>query len=238
MSACDDRDLKASLGEPFWLSRQGVCVASLSDALVRSPDNSGLETYDAAQRSFKTVRLSGVSQADVEMTRCFEEKSKIMMKKRQCVIDYRGQFYQLWALAVAFFTFATAVVTPFEVAFVRDDAVLVYLNMILDTFFWCDMGVNFRLSFEIYDRKKGGLRYVDSSSEIVKHYVTGWFLLDFLSVFPFGLLGIGGVSKMRLLRCCRLVKLLRLLRGSRVITHLQKQLSVSYGVQDLCILML
>ena len=165
----------------------------------------GKNNYGAVQDTFRTTQRR-TSARNVEEVQYYEKKNQRMIQQRTCVVDCRGQVYQSWALALGLFTFGTALITPFEVAFVRDSAVFFFPNMIFDVFFCCDICVNFRLTFESYDRDLKVLRHVDSSREIVKRYVLGWFLFDFLSVFPFELVGIGGVSSMRLLRCFRLVK--------------------------------
>ena len=165
----------------------------------------GNNNYGEVQDTFRTTQRR-TSAGNVEEVQYYEKKNQKMIQQRTCVVDCRGQVYQSWALALGIFTFGTALITPFEVAFVRDSAVFFFPNMIFDVFFCCDICVNFRLTFESYDRELKVIKHVDSSWRIAKRYVLGWFLFDFLSVFPFELVGIGGVSSMRLLRCFRLVK--------------------------------
>ena len=67
-----------------------------------------------------------------------------------------------------------------------------------------------------------------AAAEIRSKYLRGWFAIDFLSVFPFELVGAAARSDtvarfdaIVLLRLLRLVKLLRLLRVSDSVTRLQ-----------------
>ena len=102
MSASVDDDLKAALGKPFWLSR-GVCMATLTDALARSPDIMGKSTYGGVKETFKTSTQRRMSAGDVEEVQFYKKKNKTMIQQRMCLVDCRGQVYQFWALALGLF---------------------------------------------------------------------------------------------------------------------------------------
>ena len=61
---------------------------------------------------------------------------------------------------------------------------LYFLDMLFESFFVCDMIINFRTTF--IDPKNGKL--VTSPLAIAKYYLKSWFLLDFLAALPFELL--------------------------------------------------
>jgi len=55
----------------------------------------------------------------------------------------------------------------------------VLLNFI-DWMFWADIFLNFFMAYE-----KEDLRVEHDRKKIVVNYLSGWFLIDFVSVFPF-----------------------------------------------------
>ena len=91
----------------------------------------------------------------------------------------------------------TALVTPFEVAFL--DAAespwepLFLVNRFVDLIFIVDIVFSFML---VYQEAGGaeGTRWVEDQGRIVRHYLKGWFGLDVISVLPFDFASIGGGS--------------------------------------------
>lgn len=70
-------------------------------------------------------------------------------------------------------------------------------------------------------------RMVFSKRLIINAYLKSWFFIDFVSVFPFELIGFGStntadLSKLMLLRFFRLARLLKLLRILRANKKLQR----------------
>lgn len=82
----------------------------------------------------------------------------------------------------------TATVTPWEVAFNGTTVLdtLFIINRIVDSFFVFDMFLQFFIEFQYNDT--GG--WIRDHKLIAKKYLTGWFILDFVSVFPFFLLSL------------------------------------------------
>ena len=54
-----------------------------------------------------------------------------------------------------------------------------FLNFI-DGMFWVDIFFNFFMAYE-----KEDLRVEDDRKKIIYNYLGGWFIIDFVSVFPF-----------------------------------------------------
>ena len=106
-------------------------------------------------------------------------------------------------------------VTPFEVAFVEDTKVnlLFVMNQIVNCVFIYDIFLTFALPVE----DKVG-RMLKSHKLIAKKYLTSWFFLDVITVFPFDLMYLGGAFgppeaanvDPATLRAIRLMRLLRL----------------------------
>jgi hypothetical protein len=55
------------------------------------------------------------------------------------------------------------------------------LNRLVDCFFIVQMVAQFFLIFSVTDRDRG-TRYIDAHGEIIRHYLKGWFTLDFLGI--------------------------------------------------------
>jgi len=124
--------------------------------------------------------------------------------------------------------------TPYQVAFMDDDLVyneltwLIALNYIIDGIFGMDMIFQFFIQYPIKRQKKE--EWIQQHSLIAVNYMRGWFLIDFLSVFPFNeayrlsngypLLGpVESGSELRavkVIRGVRLLKIARVLRAGRI----------------------
>eukprot|EP00746_Dinoflagellata_sp_MGD_P134273 gnl/MRDRNA2_/MRDRNA2_68101_c0_seq1.p1 gnl/MRDRNA2_/MRDRNA2_68101_c0~~gnl/MRDRNA2_/MRDRNA2_68101_c0_seq1.p1 ORF type:complete len:734 (+),score=99.01 gnl/MRDRNA2_/MRDRNA2_68101_c0_seq1:63-2264(+) len=123
------------------------------------------------------------------------------------------------------------------------------LAMIVDVLFWIDLVINF---FSAYEADKG--KVIDRPSKVVKNYLQGFFILDFIACLPPELFG--AIVKMaykddvsrseqagktlrilrvgrltRLTRLTRLVRLSRLLKVVQVVNkyHFLKQIHKSRG---------
>eukprot|EP00746_Dinoflagellata_sp_MGD_P147893 gnl/MRDRNA2_/MRDRNA2_80207_c0_seq1.p1 gnl/MRDRNA2_/MRDRNA2_80207_c0~~gnl/MRDRNA2_/MRDRNA2_80207_c0_seq1.p1 ORF type:complete len:678 (+),score=98.11 gnl/MRDRNA2_/MRDRNA2_80207_c0_seq1:194-2035(+) len=84
-------------------------------------------------------------------------------------------------------------------------------------------------------QKTNSVVMVGDPQLIVNNYLRGWFIVDFLSIIPFDLLGLvlhaSDLSTLRLLRIIRLLrllKLIRLLKGMRLFQRWQLEMGISY----------
>lgn len=104
-------------------------------------------------------------------------------------------------LLVFIATGLTAVVTPGEVAFFPPAQVEMsfrfFVNMALNLIFFLDMVTQF---FAMYH---DGDRWVKSWQQIVCKYLHTWFMVDFVALIPFDLVGFNGMRGTRILRCLR-----------------------------------
>lgn len=91
----------------------------------------------------------------------------------------------------------TALVTPFEVAFLEAAKSpwepLFLVNRGVDLIFVVDIVFSFML---VYQEAGGaeGTRWVEDQAKIVRHYLRGWFALDVISVLPFDFASLDGGS--------------------------------------------
>ena len=110
----------------------------------------------------------------------------------------------------------TCIQTPYSIAFEESTSVDIFSN-IIDFFFFLDICVIFNTSF--YDPE---MQIIENRCEIAKHYLKGWFLIDFLAIIPFDIF-LNSAQFNHLARFARfgrlykLVKLTRLLRVLKII---------------------
>ena len=108
------------------------------------------------------------------------------------------------------------------------------VDRLVDFLFFVDIVINFRSAWYVED----GTLVVFDQAVATKSYLRGWFVLDFISLVPFEVIGLGvtvgdGSSVLRLpklLKIMRLVKILKLLRASRVVTRIEQNLGIKYGI--------
>jgi len=168
------------------------------------------------------------------------KKMRHMEASTWTVAPDKSHWVQNWDAALCAALVYTAVVTPAEVAFIQkahrvNDYVWFFLiNMCFTFIFILDVGLQFFLHYQL--PKDKGNTWVRNHRRIVRHYLFGYFGIDFLSSFPYGLFEqfggniFGDLAAARLLRLLRLAKLLRILRTSRLITRYRADLAVSYGI--------
>eukprot|EP00397_Hematodinium_sp_SG-2012_P001168 GEMP01001169.1.p1 GENE.GEMP01001169.1~~GEMP01001169.1.p1 ORF type:complete len:1624 (+),score=210.31 GEMP01001169.1:37-4908(+) len=134
----------------------------------------------------------------------------------------------------------TAFVTPYEVAFLSLDLsnldMLFYLNALVTTVFALDMVIICFRIVEVQSTRNGRSYLVKDQRKIIWSYVTSWFLIDFISVIPFDVIGAGsGSPKLEKLKTLRIIRLLRLLKlilmahTPRIITRMRIEMSIPFA---------
>lgn len=163
------------------------------------------------------------------------------------VIDPRtSSFVGYWDATVGVALIYTAFVTPVEVSFLPafTDASdpLFIVNQVILGLFLVDCALQFTLMYPQNSGREGS-RWISNPRKIVRHYLRGWFPLDFvciavsvfdyISLFP----GNGGSTNnleslkvLRTLRALRLIKLIRLVRASRMARHWEVRISLNYSM--------
>ena len=108
------------------------------------------------------------------------------------LIDPQSVFMRRWDISMIVALFLTAIVTPFEVSFLRSstygdpvDALFIF-NRVLDVVFIYDILMNFFIKIEVTSGPMGK-RTLRTRAEIARYYIKTWFLIDVVSVLPFGL---------------------------------------------------
>jgi len=154
-----------------------------------------------------------------------------------CMSPYMIHAYhetlQWWDIAGILLVLYTAIMAPYEVAFLESSYnVLFAINRAIDGFFTADM----LLQFFIKPIDEHG-RAINEPSRVAREYTTGWFSVDLVAVIPFDLIAMLSGSEdasnlkiVRVMRVLRLVKLARILRTSRLIIRLENTYAINYAL--------
>jgi potassium voltage-gated channel Eag-related subfamily H protein 7 len=158
-------------------------------------------------------------------------------KRAKWVINpEKSRFMSKWDLVTMVALFFVAVGTPYEVCFLDTKFDILFgINFIVNIIFLIDMGLQFVLMYPT--KSPYGRRMVSEPRLIVKNYLTSWFIIDFVSILPFDLLGLlysdvaafQALKSVKAVRLLRLLKLMRVLRASRVFKRWETRISINYS---------
>jgi len=163
-------------------------------------------------------------------------EAKMFRKKR--LMPPNSRFMSVWDACIFLCLMFTAIVTPFEVAFIQTDLTnpLFWINRVVDLFFLVDIIFTFFIPFRDPDTNV----WVTDHKKIAIRYLKGWFWIDLLSILPFDILGVvldsdsvQTLKALRLIRLLRLIKLLRLLRTSRIMARWAPIVPLRYSITSL-----
>jgi hypothetical protein len=187
------------------------------------------ELYSEARQTKKAVRRMSAR----EFLKTAYERISEIDAARKWLIMPGGWFSTRWDMVLIVALLFTTVITPYEVALlpVTVNGMFV-LNRIVDLVFLVDIWVNMNLMFTTAWNPDA---HVNNRRAIRLRYLKGWFFIDFVSLIPFDLIGMGtsgqtvvkvqyestGLTSQtfRLIRCLRLLKMVRIVRASRVFTR-------------------
>ena len=142
---------------------------------------------------------------------------------------------RVWQGVVAASLLWVAIVTPVQVGLIVELGfdLGTALGFFVDFIFFIDMILQFFTSYLV--ETADGLNWEVNLWNIACHYLKTWFMLDFITVFPFELFVLfsfvnGGSEwkSLKVLRALRLLKLVRLMRASRFVHQLEIPLSIPY----------
>mmetsp|Transcript_35969 Transcript_35969/g.32354 ORF Transcript_35969/g.32354 Transcript_35969/m.32354 type:complete len:181 (+) Transcript_35969:503-1045(+) len=135
-------------------------------------------------------------------------------------------FKGVWEIIIAVNLLYTAIFIPYQLAFLEDDILWVNILSYISDIIWAlDIILNFLFA---YEDKDDNLVY--SHKKIALNYVTGWFIIDLLSVFPFEWVfntSSSYNSLVRLSRLPKLTKFVRLTKFARMLKFMRKENKIS-----------
>ena len=156
-----------------------------------------------------------------------EAHEKLTLRQQGCVLASDSTYRMCWDLGLVACLLYMAVVIPARIAFDSDNPVtttqvvpgssIFWFELLVDCAFLVDICLNFRTAFDDMDGHT-----VTDPKMIQKHYLKGWFLIDFVAVLPYSYIvmlidseykpsGQGLVKSVRLIRLAKLLRLGRLL---------------------------
>ena len=113
-----------------------------------------------------------------------------LRKHEHCIINPRANKYIVYWDTMTFLALMfTAILTPWEVCLIKGTPSWKWTlaNWIVNTIFIIDMVVQFFLAYQETTRKGG--RWITDRKLIIKHYLYGWFWIDFVSVIDYDAIG-------------------------------------------------
>uniref|UniRef100_A0A7S2K4A9 Ion transport domain-containing protein n=1 Tax=Zooxanthella nutricula TaxID=1333877 RepID=A0A7S2K4A9_9DINO len=176
-------------------------------------------------------------------------KTNVGTKATTLVINpERSGFLEVWDMVTMIALVFVALVAPIQVAmFEAEFGPLFVVNCLVDLLFLMDLVLQFFIMFP----KKTNFGYAleHDHGNIVRHYLKTWFIIDFISLIPFDLVGMLSRSEqmkkmkaVKVIRLLRLLKLVRVLKASRLFRRFELRMSITYGTFALmkffCILLL
>ena len=164
--------------------------------------------------------------------------NRITRRSNRWIVKPHGQPMLLLDVMTTLALIFTALITPYEIAFLADVQVnsLDICNWVIFLIFAAGIVVNFMLPFREPLWKGGSI--IKDHRRIAKRYLQSWFVFDFISTVPFDSLvggnvdasndgqsaALSGFRLVRLVRLVRLLKLGRLLRAQRIIARILERL--------------
>ena len=109
----------------------------------------------------------------------------------------------------------TCIATPFRLAFFLDKPdplIWQIINYFVDISFALDIVVIFFSAIHVTDAK-----LIEDRKVLAANYLTSWFLIDFISVFPFELLAENKSDYAGLVRIFRIAKLYKIIKVFRMV---------------------
>ena len=218
------------MGGGFFHAKTGSLRRS--DAVVGKGGHGGDEDPDAAARE------GIVAAKQKELYGIIAERHDPMAVKSPPfgMVHPLSPFMRRWDLISVWLLLFTALVTPFEVAFIADDpfSPMYFVNLVVNLAFFFDLCLNFCLMY--YDPREQ--KMISDRRKVAKRYLRGFFLIDLVSVMPYDDITrmTGGSSNLKILRVVRIIrlaKLLRILRSARIFARFENNMVINYGVLKL-----
>lgn len=137
-------------------------------------------------------------------------------RKHFLIIRHDSAFRMAWDLLLMALMFYVSLTMPFQLGF-GDDKLLGIIDFIVDVIFCIDLCLNFRTSYVFRDEE-----IVQDGKKIAWRYLKSWFILDFVSSFPFDAISAGffpDLTIFRILKVGKVMRVMKLLKLSKMMAH-------------------
>ncbi|KRX02099.1 Cyclic nucleotide-binding protein [Pseudocohnilembus persalinus] len=201
---------------------------------MNEQSNNDLNSSKKGEKLLRSGQLLNVSKKKQGQSDLFKRQSKQLdkqigkeiinttQKKPKIFPLYpEDKFRQYWDISLLLMLVLTALITPVRVCFISEEDAnsWIYVDYFFDVYFFFDILINFVSVF------LNGQNQIESSfQKIAVHYLTGWFIIDLVAIFPFQ-------HTLKKSKSSSYNKLFRLLRLPRLY-RLTKILKLSQGGQD------
>lgn len=186
--------------------------------------------------NYGTTKNINTHKADSEL--------KILKEKSSYILLPDDNIKKYWNVLMVFLLAYVALWLPINVCFQKFQTKgekftnITIIDYCVDGLFVIDIFLNF---ISAYDDPITGLPVINMKS-IAQNYLTGWFIIDFISVFPFQLIELAFKSKesssdslklARLARLPRLYKIVRVLRMVKILRVFRKSTQIREWINSL-----
>ena len=120
-------------------------------------------------------------------------------------------YKKIWDLFIACIILYSAIVTPYEIAFL-DNTNISWFDILIDIVLAIDVVLNF---FTAYTDSEENL--IRNHKKIIIKYLKSWFIIDFISILPLNYITKNNIKYNKLTRISRLPKLYRLLKLTKLL---------------------
>lgn len=122
-----------------------------------------------------------------------------------------------WDLFVGTCILISVIVEPLRLCFdLESKGAGAVIDVIIDTTFWVDMFMSFRTAYFTEQRQ-----LIYDGNQVVRHYLTGWFAIDFITTFPVDRMAGEFVDDPKDLRVVKILRVLRLFRLAKLAKIMQ-----------------
>lgn len=125
-------------------------------------------------------------------------------ERKKYLIDPTAKIKQIWNYFIIFLVFYVSIILPFELGFgIPQKRWYIIIGYSIDILFTIDMFLNFVVTYQDPETHF----FVNNYKKVFLKYLKGWFIIDFLSIFPFEL-----IINNKLLKSIRLLRINKLLK--------------------------
>lgn len=201
-----DQAVNGALNRGDTSVRSPSASRAVNDALNRS--DSSVFSPSASQTFSATAIKEGMRNADPSWETCCWSSCKVPM------FSPEHKLVAFWSLASFIFIMYLVFALPFTVAFDADPVpfgVLWYFNQFINVYFILDLPLNFLIC---YRDERGVL--VRKVKPVARHYLSSWFVLDFVTAVPWDQLPLTCGGAMQMAKSVRVLRISRVLRALRL----------------------